>query len=89
MRVARISTFAVGALAIAFGLLAQGVNVAVLVVLAINVAASANFPMLALSLFWRRFNTWGVIGGVTAGLVSSLVLAMTGPAFLAADATSR
>jgi cation/acetate symporter len=86
VRVARIATFAVGVTAIAFGLLAQGVNVAVLVVLAINVAASANFPMLALSLFWRRFNTWGVIGGVTTGLVSSLVLAMLGPAFLAADA---
>jgi cation/acetate symporter len=86
VRVARMSTFGVGIAAIAFGLLAQGVNVAVLVVLAIAVAASANFPMLALSLFWRRFNTWGVIGGVGAGLVSSVVLALLGPAFLGPDA---
>ena len=86
IRVARLSTFAVGAVAILFGLLAQGVNVAVLVVLAIAVAASSNFPIIALSLFWRRFNTWGVIGGVTAGLVSSVVLALLGPAFLGPDA---
>ena len=86
IRVARLSTFAIGAVAILFGLLAQGVNVAVLVVLAIAVAASSNFPIIALSLFWRRFNTWGVIGGVTAGLVSSVVLALLGPAFLGPDA---
>ncbi len=86
IRVARISTFAVGAVAILLGLLAQGVNVAVLVVLAIAVAASSNFPIIALSLFWRRFNTWGVIGGVTAGLVSSVALALLGPAFLGPDA---
>lgn len=84
--VARISTFVVGIVAIAFGLLAQGLNVAVLVVLAIAVAASANFPIIALSLFWRRFNTKGVIGGVTAGLVSAVVLAGLGPAFMGEDA---
>ncbi len=72
-------------MAILLGLLAQGVNVAVLVVLAIAVAPSSNFPIIALSLFWRRFNTWGV-GGVTAGLVSSVALALLGPAFLGPDA---
>lgn len=72
VRVARISTLRVGIVAIALGLLAQGINVAVLVVLAIAAAASCNFPIVALSLFWRRFNTYGVIGGVTAGLVSAV-----------------
>ncbi len=57
-----------------------------LVILAICVAASANFPVLILSLFWRRFNTGGVIGGMTVGLVSSVVLAMIGPAMRGADA---
>jgi len=46
VRVARMSTFGVGAVAILFGLLAQGLNVAVPVVLAIAVAASSNFPIL-------------------------------------------
>jgi len=84
--IARYAAIAIGLLAIALGILAQGVNVAVLVILAICVAASANFPVLILSLFWRRFNTGGVIGGMTVGLVSSVVLAMIGPAMLGADA---
>ena len=71
-----------GVLAVALGLLAQGINVGVLVILAIAIAASANFPIILLSMFWRRFNTAGVIGGVTAGLVSSVALAFLGPAFL-------
>lgn len=88
VRVARATTLVVGMVAIGFGLLAQGMNVAVLVVLAIAIAASANFPIVALSLFWRRFNTWGVIGGVTVGLVSSVGLALLGPAFLGPAAIS-
>ena len=84
--IARVSSVAIGLLAIAFGILAQGINVAVLVILAICVAASANFPILVLSLFWRRFNTGGVIGGVLFGLVSSVVLAFLGPAVRGADA---
>jgi cation/acetate symporter len=81
LRVARLSAIAIGLLAIVLGIVAQGMNVAVLVVLAICVAASANFPVLVLSLFWRRFNTGGVIGGIAAGVVSSVVLALLGPAF--------
>lgn len=86
VRIARIASVAIGLLAIALGILAQGVNVAVLVILAICVAASANFPVLILSLFWRRFNTGGVIGGMSFGLVSSVALAMIGPAMRGADA---
>jgi cation/acetate symporter len=84
--IARIVAVLIGVLAVVLGILAQGVNVAVLVILAICVAASANFPVLILSLFWRRFNTGGVIGGMTLGLVSSVVLAMIGPAMRGADA---
>lgn len=84
--VARWSTVGVGAVAILVGLLAQGLNVAVLVILAIAIAASANFPIIVLSLFWRRFNTWGVIGGVGVGLASSVGLALLGPAVLTEDA---
>ena len=83
---ARITTVVIGVLAIVLGIAAQGVNVAVLVILAICVAASANFPVLILSLFWRRFNTGGVVGGMAVGLVSSVALAMIGPAMRGADA---
>ena len=84
--IARLSSVGIGLLAIALGILAKDINVAVLVILAICVAASANFPVLILSLFWRRFNTGGVIGGILFGLVSSVVLAILGPAVRGADA---
>jgi cation/acetate symporter len=41
---------------------------------------------LALSLFWRRFNAGGVIGGMALGLISSVGLALIGPAYLGANA---
>jgi len=84
--IARVSAAAIGVLAVVLGILAQDVNVAVLVILAICIAASANFPVLILSLFWRRFNTGGVIGGMGAGLTAAVVLAMLGPAMRGADA---
>jgi cation/acetate symporter len=84
--IARWAAIVIGVLAMVLGVLAQGVNVAVLVILAICVAASANFPVLILSLFWRRFNTGGVVGGMAFGLISSVVLAMIGPAMRGADA---
>jgi cation/acetate symporter len=84
--IARLSSVIIGVLAIALGILAQGVNVAVMVILAICIAASANFPVLILSLFWRQFNTAGVVSGILAGLVSSVVLAIMGPAVRGADA---
>lgn len=86
LRVARWSTVGIGATAIGLGLLAQGLNVAVLVILAISVAASANFPVIVLSLFWRRFTTRGVLSGVVVGLVSSVGLALIGPAVMGPDA---
>jgi cation/acetate symporter len=77
--VARLSTLAVGVFAILLGLLAEGINVAVPVILAISIAASANFPVIVISIFWR-FNTSGVICGMAAGLCSSVTFALLGPA---------
>ena len=79
---ARITAIVVGIVATMLGILAEGVNVAVLVILATCIAASANFPVLALSLFWRRFSTGGVIRGMGLGLISSVGLALIGPAYL-------
>src|SRR5258706_16017689 len=55
VRVARITAFFVGAIAIAIAiLLGKDANVAFLVALAFAVAASANLPVIVLSLFWKR-----------------------------------
>src|SRR5260221_370569 len=76
--IARIAAVVIGVLAIALGILAQGVNLAVLEILGFWAASSLNFPVPILSLFWRRFNTGGVGGGMTAGLISSVFPAGSG-----------
>jgi cation/acetate symporter len=80
VRVARITAFVVGAIAIGIAAtLGPSVNVAFLVGLAFAVAASANLPVIVFSLFWRRFNTTGAVAGLAIGLVSSIVLILISP----------
>jgi len=87
VRVARITAFVVGAVAIGVAiLLGPTFNVAFLVGLAFAVAASANLPVIVLSIFWRRFNTAGAVWGLAAGLVSSLVLIIVSPSIMGVDA---
>jgi cation/acetate symporter len=81
--VARIAAFVVGAVAIVVALLlGPTANVAFLVALAFAVAASANLPVVVLSLFWRRFNTAGAVTGLATGLTASLVLILIGPGIM-------
>lgn len=80
VRVARITACVVGAVAIGIAiLLGPTANVAFLVALAFAVAASANLPVIVLSLLWRRFNTSGSVCGLGVGLGASIVLILIGP----------
>jgi len=86
VKVARVSAFVVGAAAIAIAiLLGPTANVAFLVALAFAVAASGNFPVILLSIFWRRFNTAGAVAGLAVGLLSSLALIIVSPSFMGID----
>ena len=76
---ARITSLVVGAAGIIIGLLAEKANVAHLVALAFAVASSGNLPVVVLSLFWRKFNTAGVISGLVVGTVASIGLVMVSP----------
>lgn len=78
-RAARVCSLIVGAIAIAIGILAQGQNVAHLVALAFAVAASANLPVILLTLYWRRCNTAGCIAGLVVGTVSAVGLLLVSP----------
>jgi cation/acetate symporter len=81
--VARAAAFVVGAVAILIAiLLGPAANVAFLVALAFAVAASANLPVIVLSLFWRRFNTAGAVTGLAAGLAASLTLILVSPSIM-------
>ncbi len=86
VRVARITAFVVGAIAISIAiLLGPTANVAFLVALAFAVAASANLPVVVLSIFWKRFNTTGAVLGLATGLVASLALILVGPSIMGID----
>jgi len=81
--VARVTAFVVGAVAIGIAiLLGPTANVAFLVALAFAVAASANLPVIVLSLFWQRFNTTGAVAGLGTGLVASIVLILISPSIM-------
>lgn len=76
----RIAVAVIGAVGAILALIAgKAFNVQLLVGMTFAVAASANFPVLVLALTWRRFNSLGVVLGITFGLVSSIVLIILGP----------
>jgi cation/acetate symporter len=84
--VARIAAFVVGAVSILIAiLLGPTANVAVLATLAMAVGASANLPVIVLSLYWRRFNTAGALAGLTVGLLGSLGLVIVSPTVMMID----
>lgn len=79
VKVARITSFVVGIAAILMGLAAEKENIVALVALAFAVAASGNFPVIILSLFWRKFNTAGIVSGIVVGTVAAIGLVMVSP----------
>jgi len=79
MRIAKISSFVVGAIAIALGLACEKQNIAHLVVLAFAVVASSNFPVLLFALFWKRFNAGGIITGLAFGGIFAIGVVMVSP----------
>ena len=86
VRVARIAAFVVGFVAMGIAiLLGPTANVAFLVALAFAVAASANLPVIVLSIFWRPFTTVGAVAGLAVGLLASLFLIIVSPSFMAID----
>ena len=79
VRVAKIATVVLGVLAVVLGFSFKNVNVAFMVGLAFAVAASANFPALLLSVFWKKFTTNGAVASILTGLILSVVLIILSP----------
>jgi len=80
MRVNRLASIGIGIVAIFLGLLFRDQNVAFLVALAFSIAASANFPVLLMSMYWRGMTTRGAIYGGLSGLLVALGLVILSPA---------
>jgi cation/acetate symporter len=80
IRVSKIATLVLGVLAIFLGIVFENQNVAFMVGLAFAIAASCNFPVLAMSIFWRGLTTRGALIGGFLGLISAVVGVVLSPA---------
>ncbi len=74
LKVSRITTIALGIIAVTLGIAFEKQNIAFMVSLAFAIAASANFPVLFMSVLWKGCTTRGAVIGGFLGLISSVVL---------------
>lgn len=79
MMISKVATVILGILAIILGIAFEKQNVAFMVGLAFAIAASANFPVLFLSMYWSKLTTNGAFIGGLLGLLTAIVLVVTGP----------
>jgi cation/acetate symporter len=74
MRVSRYATITLGILAIFLGIAFEKQNIAFMVGLAFAIAASANFPILFLAIYWKNLTTRGAVMGGLGGLLTAVTL---------------
>ncbi|WP_051603271.1 cation acetate symporter [Simplicispira psychrophila] len=79
LKVSRITTLVLGVVAVVLGIVFEKQNIAFMVSLAFAIAASANFPVLFLSVLWKDCTTRGAVIGGFLGLISSVVLTVVSP----------
>jgi cation/acetate symporter len=77
--VSKVTTVVLGIIAVVLGIVFEKQNIAFMVSLAFAVAASANFPVLLMSLFWKDCTTKGAAAGGFMGLVSAFTLTVISP----------
>ena len=80
LKVSRLTTLALGVVAVILGIAFEKQNIAFMVSLAFAIAASANFPVLFMSVLWKDCTTRGAVIGGFLGLVSSVGLTVLSPA---------
>jgi cation/acetate symporter len=79
VRISRIATVVIGAVAVSLSLLVKDINVGILATIPLAIAASVNFPVLFLALFWKNLTTRGAVAGGVTGLVVVVVLSILSP----------
>ncbi|HWS05820.1 MAG TPA: cation acetate symporter [Burkholderiaceae bacterium] len=80
LRVSKITTICLGVVAVVLGIAFEKQNIAFMVSLAFAIAASANFPVLLMSVLWKGCTTRGAVIGGFLGLISSVALTVVSPA---------
>ena len=79
VKISRITVVIVGIVGVTLGIAFEQQNIAYMVGLAFGIAASANFPILFLSIYWRGLTTRGAFLGGLAGLLTAVTLVIVGP----------
>ena len=79
VRISKRAALVISLAAMGLGLLFENQNIAFMVGLVFAIAASANFPVIYLSVVWRGLTTRGAVTGSLAGLISALVLVALSP----------
>ncbi len=79
VRLSKITVIIVGILGVILGIAFEQQNIAYMVGLAFGIAASANFPILFLSIYWRGLTTRGAFIGGFIGLITAVTLVIVGP----------
>ncbi len=79
LKVSKITVVVLGLIAIALGILFEKQNIAFMVGLAFSIAASCNFPIIILSMYWSRLTTRGAMIGGWLGLLTAVILMILGP----------
>jgi cation/acetate symporter len=79
LRVSKITTLVLGVVAIVLGIAFEKQNIAFMVGLAFAIAASANFPVLIVSMYWKGLSTRGAIIGGWIGLLTAVILTVLSP----------
>ncbi|WON77239.1 cation/acetate symporter ActP [Serratia sp. UGAL515B_01] len=79
LRVSKITVLLLGLVAIALGILFEKQNIAFMVGLAFSIAASCNFPIIIISMYWSRLTTRGAMIGGWLGLLTAVILMILGP----------
>jgi len=79
LKVSKITTICLGIVAVVLGIAFEKQNIAFMVSLAFAIAASANFPVLFLSVLWKDCTTKGAVIGGFLGLISSVGLTIVSP----------
>ena len=79
LRVSRITTLVLGVIAVVLGIAFEKQNIAFMVSLAFAIAASANFPVLFMSVLWKDCTTRGATIGGFLGLITAVVLTIVSP----------
>ncbi|WP_426817350.1 cation acetate symporter [Winslowiella sp. 2C04] len=79
LRVSKITVLVLGIVAILLGIMFEKQNIAFMVGLAFSIAASCNFPIILLSMYWSKLTTRGAMIGGWAGLLTAVILMILGP----------